>query len=74
MLSTGHVKLAGASKESGPRWFGPVAARKLVGKAAVQLDLPQHIRLHVVVHVTHEKPYGVDDRSYEVWLRRPQFR
>lgn len=38
------------------RWFGPFTISKIIGKNAVKLELPAHIRTHPVVHVSLTKP------------------
>ena len=37
--------------------FGPFAVTRLIGKNAVELDLPEHIKIHKVVNVSHTAPY-----------------
>ena len=39
------------------RRFGPVLIEKLIGKNALQLELPDHIKIHPVVYVTHTIPH-----------------
>lgn len=45
------------SDKLGSRRFGPFTITEKLGKNAVRLDLPQNIRLHPVVHVSHTVPY-----------------
>ena len=40
-----------------PRWIGPFRISKLVGTAAVKLDLPPKWAIHPVFHVSLIKPY-----------------
>ena len=37
--------------------FGPFRIVALIGKNAVKLELPDHLRIHPVVHVIHTKPH-----------------
>jgi transposase InsO family protein len=62
MLSTANLRLAGTSRKFAARWVGPFKVKQLVGPVAVELDLPQSIKLHPVVHVSQMKPWQVDAR------------
>jgi hypothetical protein len=37
--------------------FGPFEIVALIGKNAVRLELPDHLRIHPVFHVIHTKPH-----------------
>jgi hypothetical protein len=37
--------------------YGPFVIQELVGKNAVRLELPDHLKIHPVVHVIHTTPY-----------------
>ena len=39
------------------RRFGPFLIEKLIGKNALKLELPDHIKIHPVVHVSHTIPH-----------------
>lgn len=39
------------------KWFGQFEVTKLIGKIAVKMDLPFHINLHPVIHVSHKTPF-----------------
>ena len=43
-----------------PRWIGPFPVAQSVGKVAYRLQLPAHLKLHPVFHVSKLRPY----RSY----------
>ena len=50
IVTTGVPKLL-------PRYLGPFKVLKMVGKAAVKLDLPAHWKIHNVFHVSLTKPW-----------------
>ncbi len=52
---------------------GPFTITKLIGKNAVRLDLPDHFKIHPVVHVIHTTPFveQPEDISQPV-IPRPQ--
>jgi hypothetical protein len=37
--------------------YGPFVIQELVGKDAVRSELPDHLKIHPVVHVIHTTPY-----------------
>ncbi|PXF42428.1 hypothetical protein BWQ96_07839 [Gracilariopsis chorda] len=39
------------------RRFGPFQIVKLIGKNALKLELPDHIKIHPIVHVSHTIPH-----------------
>ena len=62
LLSTENLRLQGSRKLL-PRFVGPFTVTKVVGKHAYQLELPPHMRIHSVMHVSLLKPYKAGDRS-----------
>jgi len=45
-----------------PRWIGPFPVVQCVGQVAYKLQLPVHLRVHPVFHVSKLKPYHSDGR------------
>ena len=56
-LSTDNLRLPRASRKLSERWLGPYTIMKLVGTNAVELHLPRSMRIHLVVNISHVKPY-----------------
>ena len=56
-LSTMNLHLTHASKKLSERWVGPYIITKLVGNNAVELKLPQSMKIHPVVNISQIKPY-----------------
>ena len=46
-----------ASEKLSAKRFGPFKVTKLVGKNAVELELPDHVKIHKVVNISHTTPY-----------------
>lgn len=49
-----------------PPWLGPFTVVRMVGAAAVQLELPKTLRIHPTFHVSLLKPYRGDGPSQPV--------
>ena len=62
LLSTQNLRLQGSRKLL-PRFIGPFAIKALVGKHAYRLDLPPHMHIHDVMHVSLLKPFKPSERS-----------
>lgn len=45
------------SSKLAARRYGPFRIMQIVGRNAVRLELPRHIRIHPVIHVSHTKPH-----------------
>jgi len=45
-----------------PRWIGPFPVVELVGPVAYKLQLPSHLNLHPVFHVSKLRPFRSDGR------------
>jgi hypothetical protein len=59
LLSSKNIKIAttGTPKLL-PRYLGPFTVTRLIGPAAVQLDIPAEWKLHPVFHVSLLKPWN----------------
>ena len=62
LLSTANLRLQGSRKLL-PRFVGPFSIIKVVGKHAYQLELPTHMRIHSVMHVSLLKPYKAGNHA-----------
>lgn len=51
------------SEKLSARRFGPFEVKELVGRNAVRLELPAHLKIHDVVHVSHNIPYEEQPRD-----------
>ena len=52
--------------------FGPFTITRLIGKNAVELELPSHLRIHNVVNVMHTVPYCEQPKDIGIEIsRRP---
>ena len=56
-LSTDNLRLPRASQKLSERWLDPYSITKLVGTNAVELRLPRSMCIHLVVNISHIKPY-----------------
>ncbi len=58
LLSVKNLKLvSGLSTKLAPRYIGPYRVRRAINAVAVELELPAHLRVHPVFHVSAVKPY-----------------
>ena len=51
-LSTTNLHLTCASKKLSERWVGPYVITKLIGNNAVELKLPQSMKIHPVMNIS----------------------
>ena len=51
-LSTMNLCLTRTSKKLSERWVGPYVITKLIGNNAVELKLPQSMKIHLVVNIS----------------------
>lgn len=56
LFTDAYAKSQESAKLSAKR-FGPFEVKELVSKNAVRLDLPKHLKIHDVVHVSHTVPF-----------------
>ena len=56
-LSTTNLHLTHASKKLSEHWVEPYIITKLIGNNAVELKLPQSMKIHLVVHISYVKLY-----------------
>lgn len=60
LLSTRNIRLKKSddmAKKLMPKWIGPLKVLDCVGPVAVRLELPPHLKMHNVFHVSLVKPY-----------------
>lgn len=61
LLNTRNLRpKQGVSRKLLPKWTGPFRVSRLIGNAAVELELPPAWRIHNVFHVSLTKPYRAD--------------
>ena len=56
-LSTDNLRLPRASRKLSERWLGPYSITKLVGTNTIKLCLLHSICIHLVINISHVKPY-----------------
>ena len=61
-LSSENLRLQGSTKLL-PRFVGPFQNTKVVGKLVYRLEIPLHMCIYPVLHVSLLKPHRAGDRS-----------
>lgn len=56
LFKDAYAKSQASDKLTAKR-FGPFTVQRLIGRNAVQLELPHHLKIHNVVNVIHTVPY-----------------
>ena len=56
-LSMDNLCLPQKSKKLSEKWIGPYPVVKMVGTNAVKLCLPRSMQIHLVINISHLKPY-----------------
>ena len=51
------------SEKLGAKRFGPFVVNEVIGRNAVRLELPDHFKIHPVVHVIHTTPFVEQPRD-----------
>ena len=56
-LSTTNLRLTHASKKLSEHWIGPYIITKLISNNAIELKLPQSMKIHPVMNISQVKLY-----------------
>ena len=65
LFTDAYAKSQDSSKLTARR-FGPYRILKLIGKNAVKIELPAHLKIHPVIHVAHTKPHYVQPHDIAI--------
>ena len=65
-LSTDNLHLPWKSNKLSEKWIRPYPVVKMVGTNAVELRLPRSMRIHLVINISHLKPY----KEHLQWLKQ----
>lgn len=65
LFKDAYAKSQASDKLTSKR-FGPFIVKSLVGKNAVEVELPSHLRMHNVINVMHTVPYFVQPEEIAV--------
>ena len=56
LFKDAYLRSQDSDKLSAKR-FGPFRVTELIGRNAVRLELPNHLKIHAVIHVVHTNPF-----------------
>lgn len=72
-LSTRDIQLPASNRKLGPKFIGPFPIVRIVNPVTVRLDLPTHMRIHPVFHVSLVRPVVSSPLSPPVSVPSPRF-
>jgi hypothetical protein len=64
-LSTAHLTLPGRTqvRKLAPKYTGPFTVVQTISDVAYRLELPDHMKIHPVIHISQLKPYHPNDTA-----------